>query len=324
MMRRRMLPLSLAVLSLAASFACRDDGELAVGTLERDRIELIAEANEPIAEILVREGERVAEGAPIVRLSPERLRAQREAAEQRAATAAARLAEAERGPRAEQIAQARARLAGAKDALATAEREAERAAELLAAGVASEELADQRTRALSLARAERDAAAAALAELEHGTRAEQIDQARAQWNEARAAERDAALREERLEVRAPRAGVVDALPYELGERPPPGGVVAVLLADGPPYARVYVPAKLRPRVAPGAEATVRVDGVDEPFAARVRRVEQDATFTPYYALTQHDRGRLSYVAEIDLAGEAARALPSGLPVEVEFSAGVAR
>ncbi|HEU4428632.1 MAG TPA: HlyD family secretion protein, partial [Myxococcota bacterium] len=171
---------------------------------------------------------------------------------------------------------------------------------------------------------ERDAAAAALAELEHGTRSEQIEQARAQWNEALAAARDAALHEQRLEVRAPRAGVIDALPYELGERPPPGGVVAVLLADGPPYARVYVPAKLRPHVAPGSAATVRVDGVKEPFAARVRRVEQDATFTPYYALTQHDRGRLSYVAEVDLAGEAARSLPSGLPVEVEFAAGAAR
>jgi len=322
-MRRRRTLLLLS-LPLLWSLGCGNDDELAVGTLERDRIELVAEANEPIAEILVREGETVAANAPILRLAAERLQAQREAAEQRAATAAARLAEAERGPRPEQIAQARARLAGAKDALATAEREAERASELLAAGVASEELADQRARALSLARAERDAAAAALAELLHGTRAEQIAQARAQYNEARAAERDAALREQRLEVRAPRRGVIDALPYELGERPPPGAVVAVLLADGAPYARVYVPAQLRARVAPGSLASVRVDGVDEPFAARVRRVEQDATFTPYYALTQHDRGRLSYVAEVDLAGEAARSLPSGLPVEVEFAAGAVR
>ncbi|MCA9510415.1 MAG: hypothetical protein KC560_06890, partial [Myxococcales bacterium] len=71
-------------------------------------------------------------------------------------------------------------------------------------------------------------------------------------------------------------------------------------------------------VAPGAAARVHVDGVDAPFAARVRSVSSDAAFTPYYALTKHDRGRLTWVAEIDLTEDAARALPTGLPVEAEL------
>lgn len=308
----------LVVFVLLGSLACPDEAEIAVGSLERDRIELVAEANEPIAEIPVREGDRVEAGAVVVRLNPERLRAQREASQQRAASAEARLAELERGPRSELIAQARARLAGASDAYATAARDAKRAGALHDAGAASDEFADQRSRALSLARAERDAARAALDELLAGTRAEQVAQARAQLAEASATARDAELREQRLEVRAPRAGVIDALPYEVGERPPAGAVVAVLLAEGAPYARVYVPAAERARVAPGSAAQVRVDGIEKAFAARVRSVSQEATFTPYYALTQHDRGRLSYVAEIDLTDALARELPSGLPVEVEF------
>ena len=51
---------------------------------------------------------------------------------------------------------------------------------------------------------------------------------------------------------------------------------------------------------------------------RVRTVSQEAAFTPYYALTERDRSRLTYVAKIDLEGEAARALPTGLPLEVEL------
>jgi HlyD family secretion protein len=316
-----MTRLQLWTIGVAAgglALACRDGQEIAVGTLERDRIELVAEANEPIAEIAAREGEHVAAGGLVVRLAEERLRAQRESAAQRAALAEARLAEAERGPRTEQIEQARARLAGARAAFATAERDAQRARELHAAGALSDELADQRERALELARAERDAASAALAELLAGTRAEQIAQARAQLEEARAALRDAELREQRLAVRAPVGGVVDALPYELGERPPAGGVVAVLLADGPPYARVHVPAALRARVVPGAAARVRVQGIDGALGARVRTISQDAAFTPYYALTRYDRGRLSYVAELDLTDPRARELPSGLPLEAEF------
>ncbi len=312
------LSLLVAIAVGATSLACGNDLEIAVGTLERDRIELVAEANEPIAEILVREGEAVAAGALIVRLAPERLQAQHEALSQRAAMAEARLEEAERGPRSEQIAQIRARLAGASDAFATARSEARRAKELHAAGTISDELSDRRERALSLARSERDAAKAALDELLAGTRSEQVAQARAQLGEAQATALDAELRELRLEVRAPRPGIVDALPYELGERPPAGGVVAVLLADGPPYARVHVPTALRARLAPGSTARVRIEGVDGEQPGRVRSISQDAAFTPYYALTKHDRGRLSYVAEIDLTEESARGLPSGLPVEVEF------
>ena len=50
----------------------------------------------------------------------------------------------------------------------------------------------------------------------------------------------------------------------------------------------------------------------------MRTVSQEAAFTPYYALTERDRGRLSYVAKIDLEGEVARALPTGLPLEAEL------
>lgn len=305
-------------LALALAAACGGEDATVVGTLERDRLELVAEANEPIVEIAVEEGATVAEGQLLLRLAPDRLQALREAADQRVALAEARLEEALRGPRSEDIARARARFAGAREAFATAEREAARAEALRGAGAASDELADERARALALARADRDAARAELDRLLAGTRSEQVDQARAQLEEARATARDAALREQRLAVRAPRAGAIDALPFEVGERPPAGAVVAVMLADGAPYARVFVPAALRARVAPGAAARVHVDGVDAPFAARVRSVSSDAAFTPYYALTKHDRGRLTWVAEIDLTEDAARALPTGLPVEAEL------
>jgi len=63
---------------------------------------------------------------------------------------------------------------------------------------------------------------------------------------------------------------------------------------------------------------VHVDGVSKPFAAHVRTVASDASFTPYHALTERDRGRLVYVAEVDLEGDAAMALPTGVPVQVVF------
>jgi len=108
------------------------------------------------------------------------------------------------------------------------------------------------------------------------------------------------------------------LPYKLGERPPAGAAVVVLLADGAPYARVYVPEPLRAGVAAGTAAHIRIDGQTKDYAGRVRYISSEAAFTPYFALNQKDRSRLSYLAEVTLTEQGAEPLPVGLPVEVRF------
>jgi HlyD family secretion protein len=94
-----------------------------------------------------------------------------------------------------------------------------------------------------------------------------------------------------------------------------------MLADGTPYARVYVPEDRRSRFTSGTHVAVRVDGVAQTLAGVVRYVSAEAAFTPYYALTQEDRTQLSYLAEIDITDPSARELPSGIPVQVAMPNG---
>jgi HlyD family secretion protein len=303
------------VLALTACGGDTDDG-IAVGTLERDRIELIAEAQEPIVEIRVREGQPVAQGDLLVRHDGGRIEAQVFRAKSARDRAAARLAELVRGPRAERIHEARARLSGVESLLAAAERDLERAKKLAGQGVLAPDRLDREQARRDDALATRDAAKAVLQALEEGSTDEELQQARAALSEAEASLAELRIHRERLLVRAPRAGQIDALPYEIGERPPQGAVVVVMLADAAPYARIYVPEPLRVRIQPGLDVAVRVDGIDEDLAGRVRSVSHDAVFTPYYALTERDRSRLAYLAEVDLVGSQARDLPTGLPVEV--------
>ena len=122
---------------------------------------------------------------------------------------------------------------------------------------------------------------------------------------------------DRHTLRAPVDGVVDSRLFELGERPSPGQPIMVMLGGTQPYARVYVPEALRVHVAAGDEALVIVDGLGSPLSGRVRWVASEPAFTPYYALTERDRGRLTYVAKIDISIDQDR-LPDGVPVEVEF------
>ncbi len=294
------------------------DNTVAVGTIERDRLELIAETSEPIVELSVREGQMVAAGDPIVTFDLRRLTAEVHRAEAARDLAMARLAELERGPRSEQITEARAAVAGFKGILERDRRELTRARTLRKQGVLSPSESDAAQAALDNSLAQYERAVAELDALETGSTAEELDQARAAVAEAQGGLDGIRVTLARLTVRAPVAGRIDALPFELGEQPPIGAVVAVMLADSRPYARVYIPEPIRARVRAGTAAKVRVDGVEKAFPARVRTVAGDPMFTPFFALTESDRGRLAYLAELDLEGDLADDLPSGIPAEAHF------
>ena len=124
---------------------------------------------------------------------------------------------------------------------------------------------------------------------------------------------------ERLKIYAPVNGMLDKNLFQLGERPKVGTTAAVILDSSRTYARIYVPAPLRVSVQPGEKLNVRIDGDDRSITGTVRWVSADASFTPYFALTEHDRSRLSYLAEVDVPD--ASSLPSGVPLEVDFPTG---
>jgi len=319
MSRTLRLPLFLITAVLALAAGCqRNDAFDIVGTLEWDRVELTADAAEPIVAIAVREGEAVTAGQLILGLDARRVQAQLDQARALFDQQRARLAELERGPRSELIAQARAQLAGAEGSLASARNELERVRPLVSKNLLSPQDLDKAQAAYDTARAARDADRAALTQLETGSTREELDQAQAASAAAAAAVRALEVSLERLEVRAPVAGVVDDLPLEPGERPQAGAVVAVLLAGQAPHARIYLPEPLRTQVHAGSKATVRVDGIAQPFSGHVRRVSADPAFTPYYSLTAHDRSRLAYLTEVELDDAAARQLPAGIPLQVTF------
>lgn len=291
------------------------DDDYLVGTLERDRIVLTTERSEPVITTHVREGDRLAAGDPILQLDPSRALAEREQLSAQLEQARRRVDELVRGPRKENIREARARLAASEAQSENALQELRRVEQLARDELASASQLDNARTAHASAVAERDATRAMLATLLDGTTVEELDQARAQVDAAAAAVRMQDILVDRLAIAAPRAGRVEALPYETGSQPPQGAGVAILLADGAPHARVHVPVSMRDRFAEDSHVLVRVPGFGE-FTGRMRWVSSDAAFTPYYALTQHDRGHLSHAAEIDLEGDGVNELPAGIPVEV--------
>ena len=304
-------------LSLVLFAACSSDtdGPRLVGQLESDRIELTAEYPEQIVERFVIEGQDVAQGDPLTQQDSVRAEARLQESEAMLAQNTARLAELTRGPRPELIEVAQANHNGALKDLQFRKLELERAQSLLDRKLASYGLRDKTKSMLDAAESNVDAARARLEERLNGTTIEELEQAQAAVKLAGAQVLLREIDRDRLTIRAPMNGVVDSLLFEPGERPPAGKPVAIMLSGDQPYARIYVPEAIRVRVSSGTAATVYVDGMDGHINGQVRWVASESAFTPYFALTEHDRGRLTFAAKIDLDYDGKR-LPDGIPVEV--------
>ena len=287
-----------------------------VGTLERHRLALPAYAAEPVTMLAVREGEQVRAGQVLATLDPAAVDARRAGVAAQVAQAQAQLAELTHGPRVELVLESRQRLAGAQAALVNADAEHRRLILLVQRRLVSRAATDASKAARDQASASVGAARAQLQALQQGTRIEQLDQARAQFDAAQAQLRQLDIERARLTVRAPQNGTIEALPYRPGERPGVGAPVVLMLADEIPFARVYVPEAARAALPPGTAVQVLIDGVAAPQPGRVRFIAREANFTPYFALTQKDRGNLVFVAEIELTGDTARELPVGIPVQI--------
>ena len=311
------LLIAIASTSLLAACADNEDKHRVVGELASDRVEISADYAEPIIHIAVREGATVTAGDVLLTQDSSRAAARLNDANAALRQSKARLDELVRGPRSESIAAARANVEGSTQRLNFRRSEQARFQEVFTRGLASEEQLDLANAALDDAQADLKLRLAQLEELLAGTTLEELSQAEQAVAQLTARLELAQIEVDRHVLRAPVDGVVDSRLFELGERPLAGQPVLVILAARQPYARVYVPESLRVRVKSGTAATIFVDGLESPIAGTVRTIASEASFTPYFALTERDRGRLSYVAKIDVSEDRDR-LPDGIPVEVEF------
>lgn len=294
-----------------------ENAHLALGTLERDRVTLSATAPEIITSQPVAEGSAVTKGTLLVQLDDVLQKASIQKVEADIAQQEANLEKLRNGVRTEEITAAEARVDTARTVLLESERDFARIQDIVARRLAAQaELETAETRRDGNASRLRDAEAQ-LALLEAGSRTEDIAQAEAQLAATRALLTAETQKLSNLAITATIDGTLDSLPWNAGERVATGAQVAVLLAAGAPYARVYIPETSRVNVAIGSTLTVHVDGVTDPFSGRVRWIAQEPAFTPYYALNDSERSRLVYLAEVQLP-DSAMSLPAGLPAQVEL------
>ncbi len=231
------------------------------------RVDVGATITGRVAEVLVREGDAVRAGQPLLRLETDELRAtlaQARASEQQAQ---ARLS----GLRTTGRAQAQAALAQADAGVVAARAEMERAQALVAQGFVSGSRLDEARRALQVAEAQQANARAQVAANRDGGTDEV--QAQAQWQAAKAATEAAQARLAQAELRAPTDGRVLTRDVEPGQIVQPGKALLALALAGPTVLVAQADERFLDQLATGQPATVVADAyAGQRFAARLSRI----------------------------------------------------
>jgi HlyD family secretion protein len=317
-MRPTFILISLVASAALSLVGCRSDPPEALGTLEWDRVNGRAVASEVIVEVLAEEGERVVEGQPLLRIDARLQVAQVARLKAHVSGAEWKLTELESGYRVEEVASAEAELDAALYNLKIMKTEFDRKSSAGSKGAISQQEKDVSANSLAQAKATERSAEERLKMLKSGYRSEEIEQAKAKLDAARAELVHAEESLSRYTVTARRGGLLDSVPFKLGDKPPAGAVVTTVLAEKAPWARIYLPEPWLSRVKPGDTVDILVDGLEGPITGTVRNIQSNASFTPYYTLSEVDRSRLSFVTEVDLDVGAAADLPLGIPVRMRL------
>jgi len=317
--------LLLAVLALVAWRLVGpggDGGEIvASGTVEATEADLGFEAAGRVADVAVREGDRVEKGQRLARLDQTELDAAFRAAQSQTTAARARLEEMERGYRVEEVAQARASRRAAESRLSKAEEDRARGKALYEGGAISREQFDQLTTSRDVAEAEAEAARERLLLQERGPRPEQIAAQRAavEASEAEAARIEARIRFS--EVRAPFDGIVTIRHREPGETVAPGLPVLTVMDPTDRWVRIYVPENRVGSLSLGEAAIIRADAdPGATYHGEVMHIASQAEFTPRNVQTTEERVKLVYEVRVRITGDPDLDLKPGLPADVTLSA----
>ncbi len=316
----------IAALAIAAWFWSNrgaGGGDIVLyGNVDVRQVSLAFNASERVAEMRVEEGERVSRGQVLAALDTSTLELRVAQAQALLVAHGEMLRRLEAGSRPEEIAQARANFAGATAEAERARGQFERLQAISATtggrAVSRQEIAGA-SAALQVAQAKMLGARKAQELAIAGPRTEDIAQARAQRDAAAAA---LALLKQQLsdsQLKAPVDAVVRSRLLEPGDMASPQRPAYALALMHPKWVRAYVSEVDLGRIKPGEAAKVTIDSApDRPIPGRVGFISSVAEFTPKSVQTEELRTSLVYEIRVNVDDPDDR-LRLGMPATVRLS-----
>lgn len=229
------------------------------GNVDIRQVQLGFRVGGRIAEALADEGDVVKAGTVIARLDAKPYRDAMHMAEAQVAEREANRAKLVAGPRAAEIAQAKAQYIEQQANLENAGKDLAKARNLLPSGSVSQAVFDQASAARNMASARVKATREALRLLEEGYRTEDIDAAHASLAAAEASLSAAQTSFEDTALLAPADGIVLSRVREPGAIVTSNDIVYVLSLERPVWIRAYVPETGLGKIHPGMTVALTND-----------------------------------------------------------------
>jgi HlyD family secretion protein len=286
------------------------------GNVDIRQVQLGFRVSGRVAEMHFDEGDSIRPGDLLARLDAKPYEDSVAAAEAQAGMQRATLDKLVAGPRAAEIAQARALLEEHTADFDNAKLAYDRAVKLRPGQTISEAALDSARANRDTAQARVNSARQALQLLEEGSRKEDIAVAKASLEGAEANLSAAKTALDDTELKAPDAGVILSRLREPGSIVATNDVIFVLSLDRPVWVRTYVPEPLLGKIHPGMEVNVTTDSApDKPYRGKIGFISPVAEFTPKSVETPELRTDLVYRLRI-IVDEPDQGLRQGMPVTV--------
>ncbi|SFM62669.1 HlyD family efflux transporter periplasmic adaptor subunit [Variovorax sp. OV329] len=292
------------------------------GNVDLRQVSLAFNGSERIARLAVEEGDHVKAGQVLGELDVRTLQLRADQARAQIGVSQQALDRLKTGSRPEEIAQARAQVAGAEADARLAQQQVERL-QSIGQSTGGRGISQQDTDAAlarrKVAQAQLENARKAAQLVVTGPRKEDIAQAQAQLESSRAG---LALLEHQIAestLKAPIDAVVRARLLEQGDMASPQRPVYTLAITDPKWVRAYVSEPDLGRIRSGMAARISTDSAPgQPIEGRIGFISSVAEFTPKTVQTEELRSSLVYEVRV-LAQDTGDRLRLGMPATVRIA-----
>ena len=285
------------------------------GNIEATEVNVGFKISGRITSLSLEEGDWIEKGKVIARTDDEDLRHRLDLARESLRAAQARLAKLKAGARPEELREAEAALHQAEYDLENKQGHYERMNALFGRGVISKETIDNAEAGFKIAKASLARAKENYSLIQEGPRKEDIEDASAQVEQARASLRVAETQLSYSVLVSPVSGIVVVKSAEPGEVVNAGTAIATLADIRSVWVKAYLPETDLGRVKWGQEVLVTTDlQPQKTYRGKISFISSRAEFTPKQIQTEKERVTLVYRIKVDLPNPDLELKP-GMPAD---------
>lgn len=285
------------------------------GNIEAQEVNIGFKISGRIASLPVQEGDWVEKGAIVGKLDDKDFRHRLELTQASLRTAEARLERLLAGSRPEEIREAEAALHQAQYDVTNRKNQYERMKALFERGVIPKETLDNVETGYKMAVAQLQRVEERYKLVKEGPRKEDIEEARAQVEQAKASLRLSEAQLKDTILHSPISGIVLVKSAEVGEVVNPGTTVMTLADIRNVWLKAYIPETELSRVKWGQEVIVTTDlKPQKEYKGKISFISSQAEFTPKQIQTEKERVTLVYRIKIDIPNPD-RELKPGMPAD---------